>query len=73
MTIADIKEISTLIAAAVAAGATLIAVLLTSFIQLLKPRKLNNQTQNRQKTKELKLERIEELYLLFDKWQIKFL
>ncbi|NER63552.1 hypothetical protein G3436_06125 [Pseudomonas sp. MAFF212427] len=72
MTIADIKEISTLIAAAVAAGATLIAVLLTSLFNF-KTAKLNNQTQNRQKTKELKLERIEELYLLFDKWQIKFL
>lgn len=71
MTIADINEISTLIAAAIAAGATLIAVLLTSLFNY-KTAKLNNQTQIKQKIKELKLERIEELYLLFDKWQINF-
>lgn len=71
MQISDIKEITPLIAAAIAALATLLAVLITSTFNF-KTAKLNNKTQNQQKTKEIKLSKIEDLYLLFDKWQINF-
>lgn len=71
MQIIDLKEISALLAAALAALATLLAVSVTSFFNL-KVAKINIEAQSRQKAKELKLQKLEELFFLFDKWQVNF-
>lgn len=69
MQITELKEFAPLLAGAVAAGATILAVMVTSVFNLRVAR-LNIEAQSRQKAKELKLEKLEELYLLFDKWQL---
>ena len=71
MQIAELKEIAPLLAGGVAAGATLLAVIVTSLFNLRVAR-LNIEAQSRQKAKELKLEKLEELFFLFDKWQLNF-
>lgn len=71
MQIAELKEIAPLLAGGVGAGATLLAVIVTSLFNLRVAR-LNIEAQSRQKAKELKLEKLEELFFLFDKWQLNF-
>lgn len=71
MQIAELKEIAPLLAGGIAAGATLLAVIVTSLFNLRVAR-LNIEAQSRQKTKEIKLEKLEELFFLFDKWQLNF-
>lgn len=53
----------------VAAGATLLSVVITSIFNIMVA-KINIEAQSRQKTKEQKLEKLEELFFLFDKWQL---
>lgn len=71
MQIAELKEIAPLLAGAIAATATILAVMVTSAFNL-RVAKINIEAQSKQKTKELKLEKLEELYFLFDKWQLHF-
>ena len=67
----ELKEITPLLAGGIGASATLIAVIVTSFFNLRVAR-LNIEAQSHQKVKELKLEKLEELFFLFDKWQLNF-
>lgn len=69
--IAELKDISPLLAGALGGIATLLAVSVTSFFNL-RVAKINIEAQSRQKAKELKLQKLEELFFLFDKWQINF-
>lgn len=69
MQITELKEFAPLLAGAIAAGATILAVMVTSVFNLRVAR-LNIEAQSRQKAKELKVEKLEELYFLFDKWQL---
>ena len=71
MQIAELKEIAPLLAGVIAAGATLLAVIVTSSFNIRVAR-LNIEAQSRQKMRELKIQKIEELFLLFDKWQVDF-
>ena len=71
MKIAELKEIAPLLAGVIAAGATLIAVVVTSSFNIRVAR-LNIEAQSRQKLRELKIQKLEELFLLFDKWQLDF-
>ena len=71
MQIAELKEITPLLAGAIAASATLLAVVVTSYFNL-RVSKVNIEAQSKQKTKELKLEKLEDLFFLFDKWNIHF-
>ncbi len=59
------------LAAGIAAGATLLAVIVTSLFNIWIA-KLTIGANERQKAKELKIERLEELFFLFDKWQLNF-
>lgn len=67
----DIKDIAPILSGAIGALATLLAVAVTSFFNF-KVAKLNLDEQRRQKSEERKLEKLEELFFLFDKWQINF-
>lgn len=71
MQISELKEIAPLLAGVVAAGATLLAVVVTSLFNIRVAR-LNIEAQGCQKAKELKIEKLEELFFLFDKWQLNF-
>lgn len=71
MQVDELKEIAPLLSGAIAAGATLLAVVVTSLFNLRVAR-LNIEAQSRQKAKEVKLEKLEELFFLFDKWQMNF-
>lgn len=55
----------------VAAGATLLAVVVTSLFNIMIA-KINIEAQSRQKNKEKRLEKLEELFFLFDKWRLNF-
>lgn len=68
---ADIKDIAPILSGAIGALATLLAVAVTSFFSF-RVAKLNLDEQRRQKSEERKLEKLEELFFLFDKWQINF-
>ncbi len=68
MEIVDIREITPLLTGVITATAAILAVVVTSFFNLRVAR-INIEAQIEQKTKDLKLEKLEELYLLFDKWQ----
>jgi len=67
--IAELKEIAPLLAGVIAAGATLIAVIVTSSFNIRVAR-LNIEAQGRQKSREIRIQKFEELFLLFDKWQL---
>jgi hypothetical protein len=69
--ITDLKKIAPLFSGAIAAGATILAVIVTSFFNLRVAR-LNIEAQSRQKAVELKLAKLEELFFLFDKWHVNF-
>lgn len=66
-----IKDIAPILSGAIGALATLLAVTVTSFFNF-KVAKLNLYEQRRYRSEELKLEKLEELFFLFDKWQINF-
>ena len=68
---ADIKDIAPILSGAIGALATLLAVAVTSVFNF-RVAKLNFDEQRRQKLAERKLEKLEELFFLFDKWQINF-
>jgi hypothetical protein len=67
--IIELKEVAPLITGITVAVATLLAVVITSVFNL-KVARFNAEAQSKQKTRELTLERIEELFFLFDKWQL---
>jgi hypothetical protein len=71
MQLADIKDIAPILSGAIAAVATMLAVAVTGFVTF-RVAKLNFDEQRRQKSEELRLQKLEELYFLFDKWQINF-
>jgi len=58
-----------LLVAGIAAGATLLAVVVTSAFNIRVAR-LNIDAQSRSKAKELRIAKLEELFYLFDKWKI---
>lgn len=67
----EIKDITPLLTGVITATAAILAVIVTSLFNLTVA-KTNINAQSKQKTKELKLEKLEELYMLFDKWQLNF-
>lgn len=67
----DIKDIAPILSGAIGALATLLAVAVTNFFNF-RVAKLNLDAQRLQRSEELKLEKLEELFFLFDKWQINF-
>lgn len=71
MQLSDIKDIAPVLSGAIVALATLLAVAVTGFFSF-RVAKLNLEEQRRQRSEEKKLEKLEELFLLFDKWQIYF-
>jgi len=71
MLFADLKDIAPILSGAIGALATLFAVVVTSFFNF-KVAKLNLDENRRHRSEELKLEKLEELFLLFDKWQLNF-
>jgi hypothetical protein len=71
MLFADLKDIAPILSGAIGAVATLLAVVVTSFFNF-KVTKLNLDEQRHHRSEELKLEKLEELFLLFDKWQLNF-
>ena len=71
MQLADIKDIAPILSGAIGALATLLAVAVTSFFNFRVAR-LNLNEQRRHRSEEMKLEKLEELFLIFDKWQIHF-
>lgn len=68
---ADIKDIAPILSGAIGALATLLAVAVTSFFNF-RVAKLNLDELRRQKSEDRRLEKLEELFFLFDKWQINF-
>jgi hypothetical protein len=71
MQLADIKDIAPILSGAIGAVATMLAVAVTGLVTLRVAR-LNLDVHRRQKSEELRLEKLEELYFLFDKWQTNF-
>lgn len=69
MRLADLKDLYPLLTAMIAAGATLLAVMVSNHFNL-RVAKLNNDSQSRQSAAELRLAKLEELYTLFDQWQL---
>lgn len=69
MQLSDIKEIAPILSGAIGALATLLAVAVTGLVSF-KLAKLNLEEQRRQRAEERRLEKLEELFLLFDRWQI---
>lgn len=71
MQITEIKEIASQLNGLIPAFTAIIAVIVTSFFNI-KSTKLNINFQEKQKNKELKTLKLEELFYLFEKWQINF-
>lgn len=71
MLFSDLKDIAPILSGAIGAVATLLAVVVTSFFNF-KVAKLNLDEHRRHRSEELKLEKLEELFLLFDRWQLNF-
>lgn len=71
MQLTDLKDIAPILSGAIGAMATLLAVVVTSFFNF-KVAKLSLDEHRRHRSEELKLEKLEELFLLFDKWQLNF-
>lgn len=63
------SDISTILGATIAAVATLAGVALTSLFALRTARQTAND-QNQRKDKEFRIAKLEDLYLLFDKWKV---
>ena len=64
----EIKDIAIIISGVVTATATLFAVIITSYFNL-KLAKQNIESQSHQNDKERKIDKIENIYLLFEKWE----
>ena len=71
MTEIEIKDIAIIIGGAITAISTLCAVLITSRFNL-KLVKINIDAQAQQKNEERKIQKIEDMYLLFEKWETNF-
>lgn len=71
MTEIEIKDITIIIGGAITAISTLCAVLITSRFNL-KLAKINIDAQAKQKNEERKIQKIEDMYLLFEKWEANF-
>jgi hypothetical protein len=71
MQLAEINDIAPILSGSICAVATLLAVAVTSFFNF-RVAKLNLDEQRRHRSQELKLEKLEELFFSFDKWQINF-
>jgi len=67
----DFKDIAIVLSSAIAAIATLSGVAITNFFNHRLAR-FNLESQNMQKDKERKLEKIEEIYFLYEKWEVAF-
>lgn len=67
----DFKEIAPLLSGVIAAVATLLGVAVASFFNLRVAR-MSIEAQSREKERALRLEKLEELFFLFDKWQVNF-
>lgn len=71
MTGIEIKDIAIIIGGLITAVSTLLAVVVTNIFNL-KLSKSNYETQAQQKYAEQRILKIEETYLLFEKWEINF-
>jgi len=67
--IGEVIESTPVLVGGVTAGATLLAVVVTSLFNIRVTR-LNIDAQAQQKAKALRIAKLEELYFLFDKWQL---
>ena len=67
----ELKDIAIIVSGAITAISTLCAVLITSRFNL-KQTKLNLETQEHQKNIERTISKIEDTYLLFEKWETNF-
>ncbi len=65
----EIKDIAIIIGGLVTAISTLLAVVITNLFNL-KLSKSNSETQAKQKYAEQRILKIEEIYLLFEKWEV---
>jgi len=65
----QVKDIAIIVSGTIAAVSTLSAVSITSWFNL-RVTKLNIDFQGKQKEKERKLDKIEEMYFLFEKWKV---
>lgn len=71
MTEIEIKDVAIIIGGAITAISTLCAVLITSRFNL-KLAKLNIDAQTKQKNEDWKIQKVEDMYLLFEKWETNF-
>ncbi|HDZ8893833.1 hypothetical protein [Aeromonas dhakensis] len=71
MTGIEIKDITIIISGLITAVSTLLAVVITNFFNL-KLSKSNSEMQAKQKYAEQRIIKIEETYLLFEKWEVNF-
>ncbi|HHQ4631457.1 TPA: hypothetical protein ACSPZ6_002808, partial [Aeromonas hydrophila] len=71
MTGIEIKDITIIISGLITAVSTLLAVVITNLFNL-KLSKSNSETQAKQKYAEQRIIKIEETYLLFEKWEVNF-
>jgi hypothetical protein len=69
MQLSDLKDIAPILSGAIGALVTLLAVAVTGSFSF-RVAKLNLEEQRRQRSEEKRLEKLEELFLLFDKWQL---
>lgn len=71
MTDIEIKDMAIIIGGLITAISTLLAVVITNFFNL-KLSRSNYETQAKQKYAEQRILKIEETYLLFEKWEVNF-
>lgn len=71
MACVDFKDIAIVLSSAIAAIATLSGVAITNFFNH-RLAKFNLESENKQKDKERKLEKVEEIYFLYEKWEVEF-
>ena len=71
MTEIEIKDVAIIIGGAITALSTLCAVLITSRFNL-KLAKINIDAQTKQKNEDRKIQKVEDMYLLFEKWETNF-
>lgn len=71
MTEIEIKDVAIIIGGAITAISTLFAVLITSRFNL-KLAKINLNAQTQEKNRDRKIQKVEDMYLLFEKWETNF-
>lgn len=71
MTEIEIKDVAIIIGGAITAFSTLCAVLITSHFNL-KLAKTNIDAQTQEKNRDRKIQKVEDMYLLFEKWETNF-